>query len=98
MTITTDLSDMPAEARKAVETLIANEQRLAELGFSPDQEFGEWLAKNCRVKLYAVMGKWELDILLPNGSAVGCDVPFSEFHGRTAEEAAAARRSVEWNK
>jgi hypothetical protein len=78
--------------RKAVETLQLNEQRLEQLGFSPGN-FGEWSATNCRVTLYAVMGEWELDIVLPNGSAVGCDVAFDKFHGRTKAEIEAARKN-----
>jgi hypothetical protein len=84
---------LPAAAREAVETLIKNEARLAELGFSPGS-YGEWSAQNCRVTLYAVLGEWELDIVLPNGSAVGCDVPFNKFHGRTKAEIVAARQGL----
>jgi hypothetical protein len=76
---------MPAEIRDTVATLMRNEQRLYELGFAAGN-YGEWSALNCRVTLYAVGDKWEIDILLPNGSAVGCDVPISEFAGRTRAE------------
>jgi hypothetical protein len=58
---------------------------LKQPGFTED-EFGQWIASNCRVKLYQVGSEYELDILLPNGSAVGCDVPIEAFGGRTADE------------
>jgi hypothetical protein len=72
-----------------VDAAIRNERRLQELGFAPGN-YGEWFALNCRVTLYAVGGQWEIDILLPNGSAVGCDVPIGEFNGRTRPEIDAA--------
>jgi hypothetical protein len=76
---------LPAEAQEALKTEMRSMARMRELGFE-ERDFGEWHAQNCRVTLYSVMGKWELDIVLPNGSAVGCDVPIEAFGGRTADE------------
>jgi hypothetical protein len=77
--------EIPTQMRAVVHALIKNEQRLRELGFTPNT-YGEWSASNCRVTLYAVFGEWEIDIRLSNGSSVGCDVPIEKLVGRTAEE------------
>ena len=77
------IDKLPAAVRAAVKTEIMNGKRLKELGFAED-EFGQWVAENCRVTLYSSCGDWEIDISLPNGSAVGCDT--KDFSGRTADE------------
>jgi hypothetical protein len=77
--------ELPTALQEAVTNEIESGKRLEELGFTED-EFGQWFATNCRVTLYSVMGEWELDIELPNGSAIGCDVPMKALSGRTASE------------
>jgi hypothetical protein len=59
--------------------------RLAELGFAQD-DYGQWHAQGCRVTLYDVMGEWEVDIKLPNGAAIGFDVPMDKVTGRSKAE------------
>jgi hypothetical protein len=87
------IDKMPEHARKAVKQFLLNERRLKELGFTCDQ-FGEWRAANCRVTFYAVFGEWEIDILLANGSVVGCDVPFDKLSGTTRAEIEARRAEM----
>jgi hypothetical protein len=50
-------------------------------------DHGQWHAEDCRVTLYSVFDEWEL----PNGSAVGGDIPMKKFGGRTADEIVRAR-------
>ena len=68
-------------------------QHLHALGFRQD-DVGQYIAEGCRVTLY-LGDEYELDIRLPNGSAVGCDVPVAMFSGRTAEEIAKAAGETE---
>jgi hypothetical protein len=73
------------EAMDDVERAIVNEVRrttgLAELGFKQDEN-GQLIAEGCRVIFYSSCGEWEVDIVLPNGSAIGFDVAFSAVQGR----------------
>ena len=48
-------------------------KKLMQLGFEMD-EFGALVAKDCMVTLYRETGTWAIDISLPSGSAVGCEV------------------------
>jgi hypothetical protein len=50
-----------------------SERALGELGFKAD-EFGQLKAEGCSVTFNSSCGKWEVDVVLPNGSAVGFDV------------------------
>jgi len=36
------------------------------------------------VKFYASFGEWEVDIRLPNGAALGFDIPFTKVSGRVS--------------
>ena len=83
MTQTTDA--LPEAVRASIEQYTTRDQRLRAFGFRPD-DFGQHIAEGCRVTLYQVGNEFELDIRLPNGSAVGCDVPVDVLTGRTAEE------------
>jgi hypothetical protein len=74
----------------ALGTEIKNGSRLEELGFERN-EFGLFKAINCTVFLYSSHGEWEVEIKLPNGSAIGGDVP--KLSGRTAAEIAKVRRA-----
>ena len=82
--------DLPPHVQEIVNADLKRQDRLREFGFTED-EFGQWKASNCQVTLYSVFGEYEIDIRLPNGSAVGCDVPIEKFGGRTADEIRAAR-------
>ena len=84
------MSGLPPAMQDLVAADIKRQDRLRELGFTQD-EFGQWHAANCRVTLYSVFGDYEIDIHLPNGSAVGCDVPIKALSGRTADEIEADR-------
>jgi hypothetical protein len=75
---------------EAVTKQFIGERRLQELGFIAG-EYGDWFSLNCRVTLYAVFGEWEVDIVLPNGSAVGFDIPITKLAGRTKAEAQSAK-------
>jgi len=74
----------------ALGTEIRNGSRLEELGFERN-EFGLFKAVNCTVFLYSSYGEWEVEIKLPNGSAIGGDVP--KLSGRTAAEIAKVRQA-----
>jgi glutaminase len=74
----------------ALGTEIKNGSRLEELGFERN-EVGQFKAVNCTVTLYSSCGEWEVDIKLPNGSAIGGDVP--KLLGRTAAEIAKVRQA-----
>jgi hypothetical protein len=76
---------LPIEVGIAVGDALDRMSRLFELGFEQD-EFGQLIARNCTVILYPVGDEYEIDIPLPNGSAVGCDVPGEALKGRTAQE------------
>jgi hypothetical protein len=78
----------PEALQEAVNAEIRSGERLEELGFAQDN-FGQWFADNCRVLLYRSCGEWEIDIRLPNGSAVGFDT--KQISGKTALEIEAAR-------
>jgi hypothetical protein len=69
---------------------IKNGSRLEELGFERN-ELGLFKAVNCTVFLYSSHGEWEVEIKLPNGSAIGGDVP--KLSGRTAAEIAKVRQA-----
>jgi hypothetical protein len=86
------IDKLPAALRDAIKTEIMNGRRLEELGFAQD-DFGQWVAENCRVTLYSSCGDWEIDIHLPNGSAVGCDT--KAVSGRTADEIRTWRQQQE---
>jgi hypothetical protein len=77
-----------AEIMAAVEAVMQANRRLFEFGFEQD-DFGQFIARGCTVTIYQVGSEYEIDITLPNGSAVGCDVPVKSFKGRTAQEIAA---------
>ena len=86
------------------QTKVAIEGRLHAFGFRPDgpmtfgfrpDDLGQYIAEGCRVTLCQVGEEWELDIRLPNGSAIGCDVPAEALSGRTAEEIAARKAAKE---
>ena len=85
-------SALPQAVQEAVDREIKSGERMHELGFTPSS-LGEWRAENCTVTVYSSCGEWEIDIKLPNGSAVGCDTP--TFGGRTADEIAAAREEID---
>jgi hypothetical protein len=76
-------SDLPEAVQEAVNRELKSGGRLQELGFTQDK-FGQWRAENCTVTVYSSCGEYEIDILMPNGSAVGCDTP--KFAGRTRDE------------
>ncbi len=83
MTQTTDA--LPETVRASIERAMTRDGRLRAFGFRPD-DFGQYIAEGCRVVLYQVSDEFELDIHLPNGSALGCDVPVDALTGRSAEE------------
>ncbi len=85
-----DLQGLPQPINDAVATEIKRQGRLQELGFK-ETKSGAMVAVNCRVTLYSVLGEYEIDIVLPNGSAVGFDVPIKAVSGRTADEIRAER-------
>ena len=69
-----------------IQEVIQSIARVAWLGFEEDG-FGQLIMKGeCTVTLYQVGNEWEIDISLPNGSAIGCDVPLDALQGRTAAE------------
>jgi hypothetical protein len=59
---------------------IRRDEELVDLGFKLD-EFGQLKASGCLVTIYRVGGEWEIDFVLPNGAAIGCDVPLSDLKG-----------------
>jgi hypothetical protein len=61
---------------QAIEQELQRVLTLEEVGFEVG-DCGQLYAENCRVTFYSVMGEWEVDIALPNGNAVGFDVPYS---------------------
>ena len=67
------------------------EGRLYELGFKEDA-FGQYIATDCRVNVYRFGGEYEVDITLPNDSAIGFDVPINKLASKTAAEREHARR------
>lgn len=60
---------------------------LTEFGFEKG-DYGQLKAEGCRVIFYSSCGEWEVDIFLPNGSAIGFDIAFGAVHGRTAKQIA----------
>jgi hypothetical protein len=78
--------NIPKFVRDAIDKAIKAESCLEAWGFEQD-EFGQWHVKGqCVITLYRVDPDWELDIILPNGSAIGGDIPIGKLGGRTAAE------------
>jgi hypothetical protein len=63
----------------AVATEIERQELLRRLGLRSG-DHGEMVAENCLVTFYSVGSEYEVDILLPNGSAVGFDAPEGDQH------------------
>ena len=69
------MTTMIDELAECVTDAIRKEAPLMEVGLEQD-EFGQLTLKGeCRITLYRVGGEWEIDIILPDGSAIGFDVP-----------------------
>ena len=92
--MTKTMDALPEVVRASIERVMTRGGRLHALGFRQD-DFDQWIAEGCCVTLYQVGGEFELDIRLPNGSAVGCDVPVDALTGRTGEEIAALKAAKE---
>jgi hypothetical protein len=71
---------LEAEARKSLQAAMKQCDDLFELGFTQDR-FGQFRATGCTVVFYPVGGEVEVDIVLPNGSAVRFDVPARAIKG-----------------
>jgi hypothetical protein len=84
------LQGLPQPVNDAVATEVKPQGLLHRLGFRESDD-GDMTTENCRVTFYSAFGEYEIDIVLPNGSAVGFDVPIEAVRGRTADEIFADR-------
>ena len=88
-----DINLLDPQIKNAIEDAIVRHRRLLDFGFTQDDN-GQFIAEGCRVTFYEVMGEWEIDIVLPSGSAVGFDVAFNKVEGRTKQEIETAKLAL----